>query len=47
VCDRPDKLAVLDDGRARHECVQVGTTHFNGKFTLFSCFLAFFNEKYM
>ena len=28
VGDGADKLAVLDDGRARHECVQVGTTHF-------------------
>ncbi len=23
-----NKLAVLNDRRARHECVQVGTTHF-------------------
>ena len=23
-----DEFAVLNDGRARHECVQVGTTHF-------------------
>jgi hypothetical protein len=28
VGDRTDQLAVLDDGRAAHECVQVGTTHF-------------------
>ena len=28
-----DELAVLDDGRARHECSQEGTTLFNGKFT--------------
>jgi hypothetical protein len=28
VRDRADYLAVLNDGRARQECVQVGTTHF-------------------
>ena len=28
MCHRSDKLAVLDDGGARHECGQVGTTHF-------------------
>ena len=27
-----DQLAVLDNGAARHECVQVGTTVFNKKF---------------
>ena len=32
VGDRSDQLAVLDDGRAAHECVQVGTTVFNKKF---------------
>ena len=32
VCHRTDELAVLDDGRAAHECVQVGTTVFNKKF---------------
>jgi hypothetical protein len=26
VSDRVDELAVLDDGRAAHECVQIGTT---------------------
>ena len=29
---RAHKLAVLDDGRAAHECGQVGTTVFNKKF---------------
>ena len=29
MCNRADELAVLDDGRARHECVQVGTTVLN------------------
>ena len=28
-----DELAVLDDGAARQECGQVGTTVFNEKFT--------------
>ena len=32
VRDGADELAVLDDGAARHECVQVGTTVFNKKF---------------
>ena len=32
VRDSAHELAVLDDGRARHECVQVGTTVFNKKF---------------
>ena len=30
---RPDELAILNDGRARHECDQEGTTLFNEKFT--------------
>jgi hypothetical protein len=29
VRDRADKPPVLNDRRAAHECVQVGTTHFN------------------
>ena len=33
VRDSSYELAVLNYGRAAHECVQVGTTHFNGKFT--------------
>ena len=33
VGDRPHELSVLDDGAARHECGQEGTTLFNGKFT--------------
>ena len=32
VSHRADKLAVLNDGRARHECGQVGTTVFYKKF---------------
>ena len=31
VGDRTDKLAVLNDGAARHVCGQVGTTVFNKK----------------
>ena len=33
VGDRPDELAVLNDGRAAQECVQVGTTVFYKNFT--------------
>jgi hypothetical protein len=33
VCDRADELAVLNDGRAAHEYVQVGTTVFYDLFT--------------
>ena len=33
VCHRSDEFAVLDDGGARHECVQVGTTVFYKNFT--------------
>jgi hypothetical protein len=33
VCDSSDELAVLDDGRAAHECGQVGTTVFFDLFT--------------
>ena len=33
VGDRPHELSVLDDGAARHECGQEGTTLFNEKFT--------------
>ena len=29
-----DELAVLDDGAARHECVQIGTKQFNEKFII-------------
>ena len=29
--DGSDQLAILHDGRAAHECVQVRTTVFNGK----------------
>ena len=32
---RTDKLAVLDDGRAAHECGQEGTTNFNRKLMKF------------
>ena len=33
---RSDQLAVLNDGGARHECGQVGTTVFYGLFTIAS-----------
>ena len=33
VGDRSDELAVLNDGAAGHECVQVGTTIFEKLFT--------------
>ena len=36
VRDSAHELAVLDDGRARHECGQEGTTVFYGLFT--NCF---------
>ena len=32
---RADELTVLNYWRAAHECVQVGTTKFNGKFIKF------------
>jgi hypothetical protein len=35
VCHRADQFTVLNDRRARHECVQVGTTHFYKLLTLF------------
>ena len=35
VGDGSDKLAVLNDGRAAHECGQEGTTNFNGIFIKF------------
>ena len=37
--DRADELAVLDDGRARHECGQVGTTHFYNFLTVLTPFV--------
>ena len=49
VGDRADELAVLNDGAARHECGQVGTTVFYKKFmkisaknTRISIILAYF-----
>ena len=33
VGDGADELAVLNDRTATHECIQVGTTLFNGNFT--------------
>ena len=39
VGDRSDELAVLNDGRARHECVQVGTTHFYKLLTVSTSFV--------
>ena len=36
---RADELAVLDDRRARHECGQVGTTHFYNFLTVSTPFV--------
>ena len=39
VGDRADELAVLNDGRTAHECVQVGTTHFYNFLTVLTPFV--------
>ena len=37
--ERTDELAVLNDWAARHECVQVGTTHFYNFLTVSTLFI--------
>jgi hypothetical protein len=39
MCHRAHQLAVLDDGGAAHECVQVGTTHFYNFLTVSTLFI--------
>ena len=39
VRDRADKAPVLQDRTARHECVQVGTTHFYNFLTVSTLFV--------
>ena len=39
MCHSTHELAVLDNGAARHECVQVGTTHFYNFLTVSSPFV--------
>ena len=46
VRDRADELAVLNDGAAGHECVQVGTTNFHKKF-IFAIIKCSFAENNM